>query len=80
MISKEELLKRKNDRTKSRILGIVVMILGYGIAAACMVSDSPATILGIIVAFVGIILFLRSFFHIKYEDLNRHLAEVDQNK
>ena len=80
MISKEELLKRKKERTMTRVLGIGLMPVGYGIAAACMSSDSPAGILGVIVAFVGIILVLRSFIHIKYKDLNRQLAEYEKKQ
>lgn len=78
MISKEELLKRKKDRTKSRILGIVLLFAGFGIAAACMSSDSPAGILGILVSFVGIILLARSFAHIKYKDLDRQIKECEK--
>ena len=78
MISKEELLKRKRERTTTRVIGFCLIPIGYGIMIACMASGSPLTILGMLAAFAGIILVLRSFIHFKYKGLNKLLAECDR--
>ena len=55
------------------------MPLGYAIMGLCMASGSPFGILGMFIAFAGIMLVLRSFMHYKYTGLNKALAEYDAN-
>ena len=50
--------KMKKEKRNLRILGVILMILGYGLAFAGMASESPFTILAMIIAFVGIIMIL----------------------
>ncbi|WP_195450998.1 hypothetical protein [Anaeromassilibacillus sp. 1001302B_160321_C8] len=79
MNKKQELLQLKKQRTKIRIIGFCIMPLGYAIMGLCMASGSPLGILGMFIAFAGIMLILRSFMHFKYAGLNKALAEYDAN-
>jgi len=67
----QRILQLKKERRNLLICGVIIMVLGYAISFALMAADSPFTILGMIVAFAGIIMILRSFIHQKYKDLNR---------
>lgn len=67
--------KFKKEKRNLRIFGVILMILGYGLAFAGMASESPFTILAMIIAFVGIIMILRSFLHQKYKGMNQDHKE-----
>lgn len=60
--------KLKKEKFRLRIIGLILMIAGYGMAFSLMAIESPFVIVGMIIAFVGIIMILRSFFHIKFKD------------
>lgn len=79
MNKKEELIKLKKQRTRTLIIGFCIMPLGYAIMGLCMASGSPLGILGMFIAFAGIVMIMRGFIHVKYRGLNKAIAEYDAN-
>lgn len=79
MNKKEELLKLKRERTKIRVIGFCIMPLGYAIMGLCLALGSPLGIIGVFTAFIGIVLVIKSFFHVKYAGLNKAIAEYRAN-
>ena len=66
-----DLKKLRAQRRNSRILGIAVLVLGYVIMFATIgLHSASCVIFGALVAFVGIVIFIRTFFNYKYMPLN----------
>ena len=68
MNNEQKKSQQKKEQVKLRIWGVILMVIGYGLAFGAMAADSPFGIFAKIIAFVGIIMILRSFLHVKYKN------------
>lgn len=70
-INQAELDKLRKARRNSRIKGILIILLGYVIMFATAGMESISfMIFGALIAFVGIVILIRTFFNYKYAPLN----------
>ena len=72
---KEELIKLKNKRRNTIIIGLCITPLGYAILLLCFTFAPALGMIGMFIAVAGIILIMRGFMHAKYRGLNKALKE-----
>ena len=77
---KQHLLKLKKERNRTRAIGLCCLIGGYALVMILTISAGPEVAFpGMIVLFVGIVMTMRGFLHAKYKDLNKQLAECQDD-